>query len=308
MKSISIAFFVWAGFAAAQIDPPVPAQFYSASPLMHRVGIEQAIGVQVPLSLPFVDESGRSVTLQDYAGKPVILALVYYQCPSLCNLVLNGVVRATASLGLTAGKDFEIVAVSFDPRETPEMAAAKKDTYVKGYRRPGGEQGWHFLTGTDTSSRALADAVGFHYAYDPISNQYAHPSAIILLTPEGRVSKYFFGISYPARDVRLALVEASRGGIGSMIDQVMLYCYHYDPSNGKYGLAITGALRVGGLLTVGALGAFIVMMFRRDSRAAANNRASVSRHRAGAALQTGTNLASLSRAGSVVPASSPKER
>ena len=275
MKSISIAFFVWAGFAAAQIDPPLPAQFYSTSPLLHRVGIEQQIGAQVPLNLPFVEESGRTVTLSDYAGKVVILALVYYQCPSLCNMVLNGVLHSTSSLGLSAGKDFEIVAVSFDPRETPEMAAAKKDTYIKGYRRPGGEQGWHFLTGTDASSRGLADAVGFHYAYDPISNQYAHPSAIILLTPEGRVSKYFFGINYPARDVRLALVEAARGRIGSVIDQVMLYCYHYDPSNGKYGLAIMTALRAGGLLTVALLGGFILLMFRRDSSAAARPRKAV---------------------------------
>ena len=235
--------------------------------VLNRVGIDQKMGAQVPIDLPFNDESGRPVTLRQYLGKPVILALVYYQCPSLCNMVLNGVLRSVKNLNMTAGEEYDIVAISFDPRETAEMAAAKKASYVKGYNRAGSERGWHFLTGPEASSRSLADAVGFHFAYDAVSNQYAHGSAIMLLTPEGRVTRYFYGIDYPARDVRLGLVEASNRRIGSAIDQVMLYCYHYDPSNGKYGMVIMNVLRVAGFCTVAALATFMIVMFRRDFKA-----------------------------------------
>jgi protein SCO1/2 len=235
--------------------------------LLRSVGIDQKMGAQVPLDLPFSDESGHPVTLRQYLGRPVILALVYYQCPSLCNMVLNGVLRSVKSLAMTAGDQYDIVAVSFDPRETPEMAAAKKTSYIKGYDRAGAERGWHFLTGVAASSRSLADAVGFHYAYDPVSNQYAHGSAIILLTPEGRVARYFYGIDYPARDLRLGLVEATDRHIGSTVDAVMLYCYHYDPSNGKYGMVIMNVLRLAGLATVVTLAGFMIIMFRRDYKA-----------------------------------------
>jgi protein SCO1/2 len=220
------------------------------------------MGAQVPVDLPFEDESGQSVTLRQYLGKPVILALVYYQCPSLCNMVLNGVLRSVKNLNMTAGDEFDIVAVSFDPRETPEMAAAKKASYVKGYGRSG--QGWHFLTGAQASSKTLAESVGFHYAFDPVTNQYAHGSAIILLTPEGKVTRYFYGIDYPARDLRFGLEEASNRRIGSPVDAVLLYCYHYDPANGKYGLVIMNALCIAGLATVAALATFMIVMFRRD--------------------------------------------
>ena len=222
------------------------------------------MNAQVPLDLPFLDESGRDVKLGDYLGKPVILALVYYQCPSLCNLVLNGIVRSVRAQTMTAGDQFDVVAVSFDPHETPEMAAAKKQSYVKEYGRAGAEKGWHFLTGPEASSRTLADAVGFRYSYDSLSNQYAHASTIIILTPEGRVARYFYGIDYPARDVRLGLEEASEGRISSVVDQVLLYCYHYDPSQGKYGLVIMNAMRIGGLITVVCLVGFMLIMFRRD--------------------------------------------
>ncbi|HME08235.1 MAG TPA: SCO family protein [Bryobacteraceae bacterium] len=235
-------------------------------PILRAVGIDQKMGAQVPLDLPFTDDVGNPVTLRQYSGKPMVLALVYYACPSLCNMVLSGLVRSIKDMSLSAGRDFEIVAVSFDPRETREMAAAKKATYLKSYARPGAERGWHFLTGADASSKGLAGAVGFHYAYDPITNQYAHGSAIIVLTPEGRVSKYFYGIEYPERDLRLGLVEASNHRIGSPIDRVMLYCFHYDPSNGKYGMVIMNVLRLGGLLTVGTLALFMLVMFRRDFR------------------------------------------
>lgn len=232
--------------------------------LLRRVGIDQKMGAQVPIDVPFNDESGRQVTLRDYLGKPVILALVYYQCPSLCNMVLNGVLRSIKGLKLTAGDEFNVVAVSFDPRETPEMAAAKKVSYLKGYNRPGAAQGWHFLTGPEASSRSLADSVGFHYAFDAVNNQYAHGSAIMILTPEGKVTRYFYGIDYPARDVRLGLEEASNRRIGSPVDAVLLYCYHYDPANGKYGLVIMNALRLAGFITVAALAGFMFIMFRRD--------------------------------------------
>jgi len=266
MKILGAAIFL-AFPALAQIyTPPEPTQFYTRSPLLKSVGIDQKMGAQVPLDLPFTDESGIPVNLRQYFGKPVILALVYYQCPSLCNMVLNGVLRSVRNLTMTAGEDYQIVAVSFDPRETPEMAAAKKQTYVKDYDRPNGANGWHFLTGSEGASRALADSVGFHYAYDANANQYAHGSAIILLTPDGRSARYFYGINYPERDLRLGLVEASNNRIGSAIDQVLLYCYHYDPSNGKYGLVIMNALRLGGLLTVGLLAIFMIVMFRRDFR------------------------------------------
>lgn len=234
--------------------------------ILRRVGVDQQLGSQVPLDILFRDEVGRPATLRQLSGKPVILALVYYQCPSLCNLVLNGVLRSAKSLSLSAGTDFEIVAVSFDARETPAMAAAKKAAYVKEYARQGSEVGWHFLTGAQTSSKMLADSVGFHFAYDPVTNQFAHGSAIIILTPDGKVAKYFYGVQYPARDLRLGLVEASQHRIGSIVDQVMLYCYHYDPSNGKYGFVIMNVLRVAGLVTVAVLAGFMFFMFRRDFR------------------------------------------
>ena len=248
--------FLAASFAMAQ----TPA-------ILRNIGITQKMNAQVPLNLPFLDESGKDVKLGDYLGKPVILALVYYQCPSLCNMVLNGVVRSIRAQTMTAGDQFDVVAVSFDPHETPEMAAAKKESYVKDYNRPSSEHGFHFLTGTEASSRMLADSVGFRYSYDALSNQYAHASAIMILTPEGRVARYFYGIDYPARDVRLGLEEASGGRISSAVDQVLLYCYHYDPSQGKYGLAIMNAMRLGGLVTVACLVSFMLIMFRRDFRA-----------------------------------------
>ena len=234
--------------------------------LLHGVGIDQKMGAQVPVDVPFNDESGRTVSLHDYLGKPVILALVYYQCPSLCNMVLNGILRSVKGLKMSAGDEYDVVAVSFDPRETSEMAAAKKVTYVKGYNRPGAEHGWHFLTGPEASSKSLSESVGFHYAFDPVSNQYAHGSAIMLLSPEGKVSRYFYGIDYPARDLRFGLEEASNRRIGSPVDAVLLYCYHYDPSNGKYGMVIMNVLRLAGIATVAALAIFMIAMFRKDWR------------------------------------------
>ena len=235
---------------------------------LRNVGIDQKMGAQVPLDVPFNDEAGHPVTLRQFTGKPVILALVYYSCPSLCNMILDGVVRSLKEVNLNAGQDFNLVAVSFDPRETPEMARGKKAAYVHEYKRSGGEAGFHFLTGEQGSIGMVADAVGFHYAYDSMSNQYAHPSAIMILTPQGRVARYFYGIEYPSRDMRFGLEEASGGKISSPVDAVLLYCYHYDPSNGKYGFVIMNALRIGGGLTLALLVGFMLMMFRRDFRGA----------------------------------------
>ncbi len=248
---------------------PASAQSFGRPPIIANAGLDQKMGAQAPSDVLFRNEAGEPVALGRYFGKPVILALVYYQCPSLCNMVLNGVVHAVQGLTLRAGEDYQIVAVSFDPRETSEMAAAKKRNYVtapgaEGRSLP--ENGWHFLTGEQESSRALADAVGFHYAYDANTNQYVHPSAIMILTPQGRVSRYFYGIDYSPRDVRLGLVEASSGQIGTPVDQVLLYCFHYDPASGKYGLAIMNSIRAGGLLTLSALAAFVIVSLRRDRR------------------------------------------
>jgi len=265
---IACALLWCAEIALAQIYAPPQPQVYAPSRLLKTVGINQKMGAQIPLDLPFEDESGRDVTLRQYFDKPVILVLVYYQCPSLCNMVLNGVLSCVKTLDMTAGKQYEVIAVSFDPRETPQMAAAKKQTYLKDYQRQGAEQGWHFLTGPETSSKALAAAVGFRYVYDAMTNQYAHSSAIMILTPAGRVARYFYGIQYPPRDVRLGLVEASNERIGTPTDQVLLYCFHYDPATGKYALVIMNVLRLAALITLGALLTFMFVMFRRDFRAA----------------------------------------
>ena len=263
MKSLMIPVLI-AGAALGQTQSPSQKAFKPAA--LRGVGIDQKMGAQVPIDVPFLDEFGQKVTLRKYLGKPVILALVYYSCPSLCTMILDGVVRSVKGLEMTAGNQYDVVAVSFDPRETPEMARDKKAVYVKQYGRSGGENGFHFLTGEEASSRSLADAVGFHYAYDPMTNQYAHASAIMILTPEGRVARYFYGIDYPARDVRFGLEDASGGKISSPVDAVLLYCYHYDPSNGKYGFVIMKALRIAGGLTLLCLVGFMLIMFRRDFR------------------------------------------
>jgi len=261
--------------AFAQIYAAPQPQVYAPSRLLQTIGINQKMGAQIPLDLPFADETGRDVTLRQYFDKPVILALVYYQCPSLCNMVLNGVLSSVNRLDLTAEKQYQVVAVSFDPRETPPMAAAKKQTYLKDYQRQGAEQGWHFLTGPETSSKALAAAVGFRYVYDAMTNQYAHSSAIMILTPAGRVARYFYGIQYPPRDLRLGLVEASGEKIATPTDQVLLYCFHYDPTTGKYALVIMNVLRLAAVITLGALLTFMFVMFRRDFRAAHLHRGNI---------------------------------
>lgn len=232
---------------------------------LKKVSFDQNLGVQVPLDLPFRDETGRAVQLSQYfTGRPVILSLVYYECPMLCVQALNGLVRSLKILALEPGRDYAIVTVSFNPAETPKEAAAKKDEYIKRFDRAGAAEAWHFLTGTESSIRVLTDTVGFHYVYDAPTKQFAHPTGIIVLTPEGKTSKYIYGIDYGPRDLRLALVEASDHKIGTPVDRLLLYCYHYDPATGRYGLVLMNVLRLAGVLTVVLIGGFILLMWRHE--------------------------------------------
>jgi protein SCO1/2 len=232
-----------------------------------NVGLDQRLNEQLPLSLSFRDETGKTVQLGDYFGeKPVILSFAYYDCPMLCTLVINGLIRTLRTLSFSAGNEFNIITVSFNPKDTPAMAAVKRQTSLQSYSRKGAEAGWHFLTGDEATVRQLTQAVGFRYAFDDMTQQYQHPTGIMILTPSGKLSRYFYGIEYAPRDVRLGLVEASAGKIGSPVDQVLLLCFHYDPTTGKYGLIITRALQLAGLVTVFALGSFMVISLRRDRR------------------------------------------
>jgi protein SCO1/2 len=236
-------------------------------PILRQVGFDQRLDAQVPLELPFKDEMGQSVPLREYFGsKPVILVLAYFRCPMLCTQVLNGLERALLDVPFTIGKEFNVVTVSFDPRDTPAMAAAKKKTYLERYPRSGAEAGWHFLTGEQEPIHRLTEAVGFRYTYDARNDQFAHASGIMILTPGGRISRYFYDINYSPRDVRLGLVEASENRIGSPVDHILLYCFHYDPAEGKYGAVIMNFVRLGGVLTVLAIGTFLFIMWRQERR------------------------------------------
>lgn len=229
------------------------------------VGIDQRLNNQVPLELKFRDEAGRVVQLRQYFNrKPVILTPVYYSCPMLCTQVLNGVTDSLSNLRFNVGREFEVITVSFDPRETPQLATTKKELHLRQYGRAGAAEGWHFLTGDEEAIKRLTEAVGFRYKFDPATNQFAHASGIMVLTPEGKVARYFYGIQYPPRDLRLGLVEASANKIGSPVDQVLLLCYHYDPLAGKYSAATMGFVRLGGALTLLALGGLIFWMLRKE--------------------------------------------
>lgn len=257
----------WAQPTGPMSVPPPGIAASDQIPILREVGIDQKLDRMIPLDLEFTDESGRTVRIGDYFGKrPVVLALVYYECPMLCTQVLNGLVGSLEALAFNPGEEFEVVVLSFDPGETPALAANKRETYLRRYSRPGTDAGWHFLTGREAAVRALADAVGFRYAYDEAIDQYAHPAAITVLTGEGRVSSYLYGIEFAPRDLRLALVEATEGRIGTAVDQVLLFCYHYDPETGKYGLVVMNLVRTGGVLTVVGLGAFILLTLRRERR------------------------------------------
>lgn len=240
---------------------------------LEGVGIAQRLNNRINLDLEFVDSTGETVILRElFRGKPVVLALVYYECPMLCTLELNGLMKAMRAMDLSAGKDYDVITVSFDPGETPDLAARKKDEYMRQYTHAGFydrerlEDGWRFLTGKEENIRALADAVGFGYRYDAKLDQYRHASAIMTLTPEGKVSRYQFGVEYSPRDLKFALMDASQERIGSPVDAVVLYCFHYDPVSGKYGLVVMHALQVGGGATLLVLFGFIGLSLWRERR------------------------------------------
>ena len=230
------------------------------------VGIDQKLNEQLPLELEFRNESGEAVKLGDYFGKkPVVLSLIFYECPMLCNQVLNGMVSAFRVMSFKPGEEFEVITVSFDSRETPTLAAAKKRTYVSylpDEKRAGANSGWHFLTGDETNIKRLTDAVGFRYHFDEATNQFAHASAIYVATPKGKLARYFYGIEYAPRDLRLGLIEASENKIGSPVDQLLLYCYHYDPATGKYGAVVMNMIRLGGIATLMAMITLFVLLRR----------------------------------------------
>jgi protein SCO1/2 len=268
---------VWPAAALAQMTgAPAPGYRQEAGtpasvvpqPL-REIGFDQRLNERIPLDVELNDDQGRRVRIGEYFGqKPVVLAFVYYDCPMLCTLVLSSITSTLGVLALDAGKDFELVMVSFDPRETPELASRRKQEYLQRYDRPDAERGWHFLTGDQSAIDRLTKAAGFRYTWDDETQQFAHPAGIVVLTPDGRLARYLFGLEYGPRDLRLALVEASEGRIGTAVDAALLYCYHYDPMTGRYGLVVMRLLRLAGAVTVVGLGAFIFVMTRRDRRAA----------------------------------------
>lgn len=255
----------WAGAGS----PPAPGGHESPKDLYADVGLDQRIGEKVPLDATLRDEDGREVRVGDLLdGKPAVLVFAYYECPMLCTYVLNGLLGSLREVSLDAGKDFEVIVVSINPEDTPQTAAAKKDDFVHKYDRPGSGAGWHFLTGTESQVRRLASAAGFRYRRIEENGQYAHAAGIIVLSPDGTISRYLLGVEYPPRDLRLALVEAGRGRTGGLADQILLLCYCYDPSVGRYSLAITNTLRVAGVLTILGLGGLILLLLRAERRRA----------------------------------------
>jgi protein SCO1/2 len=233
---------------------------------LRNVGFEPELNEQMPLDLAFRDETGKSVMLRDYFGrKPVVLAFVYYSCPMLCDQVQQGVVGSLRMISFNPGRDYDVVFVSFDPSETPEMAASKKKLDIKHFHRPETEAGWHFLVGSKESIAAVTKAANFRYSFDTKSNTFAHASGVMLLTPDGRISRYFYGVEYPGRDMRLGLVDASAGKIGSPVDHVLLFCFHYDPSTATYSASILKLVRLGGVLTIMGLVTGFVFFRRKDA-------------------------------------------
>jgi len=249
------------GMTQGIMSPPANAR----PPYLTNVGIEQHLDAQIPADLNFTDDTGRAVKLGDYFGKkPLILNLVYYNCPMLCGETLAGLTGSMKMIKFDVGNQFDVLTVSFNPKETPQIAAEKKKDYLKRYGRPNAAAGWHFLTGPPDSINALTKVVGFQYQYDAAKNQYAHATAIMVLTPQGRISRYFYGVDFPPKDLRMGLVEASEGKIGNAVDQILLYCYHYDPAAGKYGAVVANMLKIGGAITVLILAGLILILLRME--------------------------------------------
>lgn len=268
--ALALAVGLAPGFAAPAVAHTGKEPYTKDEAFLKEIGFDQKLGAQLPLEATFADETGRSVQLREYFGqKPVIMLITYYNCTMLCPLLLDGLGRTLRPVSFDVGKQFTVLTVSINPRETPSIAAARKELYVQRYGRPGAEQGWHFLTGKSDAIRDLTQAVGFRYVYDKKKDEYAHASGIVIFTPEGKAARYLYGVEFSPRDVRLALIEAASNTIGTPVDQILLYCYHYDPLTGKYGVVIMNVLRLAGSATVIALGSFVVVMFRRDRRKAA---------------------------------------
>jgi protein SCO1/2 len=255
------------GFTSGIVASNVPPQFKD-------VTFRQQLGQKLPLDVRLKDEAGRSVALGEYFGsKPVVLAFVYYQCPMLCTQVMNGISSALKVLPYTPGKEFDIVLVSFDPRDTPEAANAKKRAHLDHWAARETSNGWHFLTGDEASIRRVVSAAGFTYQWDEATQQFAHVSGLLVATPDGTLSRYFYGVEFSPKDLRLALVDSGNGRVGSVVDELLLYCYQYDPSHGRYGAVFMNIMRLGAVLTICFIGGFIVLMRRRENRAAAERHA-----------------------------------
>ncbi len=270
---LTAVFAALPALASAQMGPVPPPPREATPGVLQEVGFDQKLGEQVPLDLAFRDETGRDVRLRDYFGtKPVVLSLVYYKCPMLCTLSLNGLAEALEVLSFVPGKEFNVLTVSFDPAEGPVLAAAKKKAYLTRYKRSEAERGWHFLTGGREATQALTKAVGFRYVWDEATKQWAHPAGMLVLTPDGHISKYLYGVEYSPQDLRFALVDASGGRIGNPVDTVLLYCYRYDPKTGSYSASILNLVRVGGALTLLALVGFIFSASLRRRGPAAGKR------------------------------------
>ena len=265
--ALAMAHLLAPGPARPHDDKVAPIAAHSQPEIFKNIGIEQKLGTKLPLKTAFRDQTGASVSLQNYlSGKPAVLVFSYLECPMLCPLVLEGLVRSLKPLSLDAGRDFDVIVISIDERDGPEPAQKKKVEIVNRYGRDRSGAGWHFLTGEKSAIDEVTQRAGFTYAWDQASKQYVHASGIFILTPQGEIARVLYGIDYAPRDVRLALVEAAGGTIGSAIDQLLLYCYHYNPLTGKYGLAIMATLRLAGLATVLAIASFIITMLRRERR------------------------------------------
>ena len=278
-----------AAVTAASAQPKYPESYlrYAGDPakrdvaasempgILKEVTFRQQLDKPLPLDAQFKDESGRDVRLGDYfkSGKPVVLAFVYYGCPMLCTQVMNGISSALKPLTFTPGQDFDVVLVSFDPRDTPQVAAETKKAHLEYWSTEATASGWHFLSGTEAEIRRTTQAAGFSYQWDERTQQFAHPSGVLVITPDGRLSRYFYGIEFSPKELRLALVESGKGAIGSKVDELLLYCFHYDPESGRYGVVVMNLIRLGGVVTVALLAGFILLMRRRETRTPAEGRA-----------------------------------
>jgi len=283
---LSLGIVPWAlgiGAGAASAQPGLTSSYYGQQqrsgtvstevpPQLREVTFKQRLNEPLPLDAVFRDETGRVVALRDVFGsRPVVLAFVYYQCPMLCSQVMNGISSAAKVLPFTVGRDYDVVLISFDPRDTPHAAAAKKQEHL-GKWPEGDARAWHLLTGDEATIRRVTSAAGFSYRWDERSGQFAHVSGVLVVTPDGRLSRYFYGVEYSPKDLRLALVESGEGRVGSVIDELILYCFHYDPESGRYGLLVMNLIRLGGVMTMLFIGGFILLMRRREWRASVGGR------------------------------------